>query len=224
MKIRLAFMLLTATLVSIAPAETVITSEKSVQQANPAVTNAGTATTYSERAETAYRTAGIPEDVIIKLRDYDSRINAAHAANNKALVKQYYTDQLRLLSSQHINGIRTYLKANPAPATTAVTVWEDPAYSSITGPSTIIAPDTVITEVRTAPVAVRQIQVPVTVGSVPLVVKDPIPVVRTEVSAPVIRIESTPMVTTIKTTEETVTTVNKSSKSDNLNDSSQRAQ
>lgn len=212
-----------------AAAETVTTTEKTVTSSQPGTvvsstepavavsattSNAGTAATYIERAEAAYRAAGIPDDIIIRLRDYDVKIRDARVANDAALVKQYYTDQVRLLSSQHINGIRTYLKANPVPATaaTAVTIWEDPAYVSVASPTTVISPGTVVTnEVRTAPVAVRQVQVPVVQGSVPVVVKDPVPVVRSEVSVPAtVKVETAPAAsTTIRTTEETVTTVKK---------------
>jgi hypothetical protein len=186
--------------------------------ANVTVTAPGTGTgvatvtspntvTYETRAEAAYRAAGVPSDMIVKLRDYDVKIRDARIANDAALVKQYYTEEAGLLNSQQINGVRTYLKANPvAPtATSAVTVWEDPAYVSVASPATVVNPTTIVTnEVRTPPVVTRQVQVPVASGAVPVVVKDPVPVVRTEVSAPaVVKTETVaPAVNTITQTEE----------------------
>ena len=124
-----------------------------------------------------------------------------------------------LISSQQINGIRTYLKSNPVPATatTAVTVWEDPAYVSVASPTTVVNPTTIVTnEVRTPPVVTRQVQVPVVSGSVPVVVKDPVPVVRNEVSVPaVIKTETAPVnvTRTEEVTKVRTETKNSSSKS-----------
>lgn len=176
------------------------------------VTGVATATspatvTYETRAEAAYRASGIPDDVIIKLRDYDVKIRDARTANDAALVKQYYSEESKLLSGQQINGVRTFLRANPLPATTtaAVTVWEDPAYVSVASPATVMNPTTIVTnEVRTPPVVTRQVQVPVAAGSVPVVVKDPVPVVQQQVTgAAVIKTETAP-VNTVTQTEEKI--------------------
>ena len=162
--------------------------------------------TYETRAEAAYRAAGVPNDQIIKLRDYDIKIRDARIANDAALVKQYYSEEAGLLSSQQINGVRTYLRANPiAPTVTrAVTVWEDPAYVSVASPTTVVNPTTIVTnEVRTPPVVTRQVQVPVAAGSVPVVVKDPVPVVQSQISVPaIIKTETAPAINTITQTEE----------------------
>lgn len=163
--------------------------------------------TYEQRAESAYRAANVPQDVIVKLRDYDVKIRDARTANDAALVRQYYSEQAGLLTPQQINGLTTYLRSNPVQSTTAVTVWEDPAYVSVASPATVTNPSTLVTrEVRTQPVVTRQVQVPVAQGSVPVVVRDPVPVIRTEVSAPAtIVVESTPAPTVQTTTEEVTT-------------------
>lgn len=163
---------------------------------------------YETRTEAAYRSVGVPSDTITKLRDYDVKIRDARISNDTALVRQYYSEQANLLTSQQINGIRTYLRANPVAATGAVTVWEDPAYSTVASPATVVTqPGTVVTrEVRTDPIVTRQVQVPVKQFNVPVVVRDPVPVVRQEVQVPAVAtIESTPLPTnTTIRTEETI--------------------
>lgn len=205
----------TATVTAAQPA-TNVTVTNPAPAANVTVTAPGTGTgvatvtspatvTYETRAESAYRNAGIPDDVIVKLRDYDVKIRDARVANDTALVKQYYSEEARLLTPQQIGGITTYLKANPVTptSTAAVTVWEDPAYVSVASPATVVNPTTIVTnEVRTPPVVTRQVQVPVVQGSVPVVVRDPVPVVQKEASVSTVKVETTPAVNTVTQTEE----------------------
>ena len=107
--------------------ETVTKTEKTVTtNGSGSVTTERTeTTTYETRALEAYRTVGVPQDVVIKLRDYDTKIVAARRANDIARVREYYTAQRRLLTPEQIERVRVYLREHPVTEKNYVTVWEE---------------------------------------------------------------------------------------------------
>lgn len=108
--------------------ETITKTEKTVTRTGTgsAVTIQKTeTTTYQTRTETAYRTVGIPQDVIVKLRDYDTRIIEARRAGDIGRVRTYWTEQRRLLTPDQIEKVRVYLREHPVTDKTFITTWEE---------------------------------------------------------------------------------------------------
>jgi hypothetical protein len=120
---------LAATLGTGAFAQETVTTEKTVTSESPAGTTVRTekteTTTYETRAIEAYRTVGIPQDVIVRLRDYDTKIVAARRANDLVKVREYYTAQRRLLTPDQIEKVRVHLRERPVTEKQYITVWED---------------------------------------------------------------------------------------------------
>jgi hypothetical protein len=85
-----------------------------------------TETAYVTRTGVAYKEAGLPSDIVVKLRDYDAKIVAARRANDLVRVREYYDAQTRLLTPTQLTSVRTYLRSHPvATGERVVTVWED---------------------------------------------------------------------------------------------------
>lgn len=103
-----------------APATTVrteTTKESSTSVAPGSVTKTSSSSTvsntYTTRLESAYRAAGVADADIVRLRDIDLQVLEARRANNADRVKEYYTQQTRILKPEQVTKVRTYLTENP---------------------------------------------------------------------------------------------------------------
>lgn len=111
-------------------AQTVSTEKTVTKSADGTVTEKTTTeqteTAYVTRTGVAYKEAGLPDEVVVKLRDYDTKIVAARRAGDLVRVREYYDAQTRLLTPTQLTKVRTYLRTNPVSTTDrVVTVWEE---------------------------------------------------------------------------------------------------
>jgi hypothetical protein len=155
-------LLLSLTLFSAPLFAETVTSEKTVttksdsdgvvtEQTETSTHNADTG--YVSRTITAYKDAGIPQDVVVKLRDYDTRIVQARRAGDLVKIREYYDAESRLLTPVQVTKVRTYLRAHPVSEEPLISVWEkEPVVTKEVREVHTESP-TVVHEVETHPAA-----------------------------------------------------------------------
>lgn len=123
------------TRVESAPADTTVRTERTESESTTVDGNTRTKTTvsstssYTTRLENAYRAAGVSDAEIAKLRDIDVKVLEARRAGDTARVKEYYTQQTRILQPEQLTKVRTYLVEHPAPKT--VPAYEVTTYETV---------------------------------------------------------------------------------------------
>lgn len=117
---------------AVAPGVRERTTEKSTKVSADGVVKKDTttvdSTTYETRLGLAYKSAGLTQDEMDRLRVYDMKIREARRANDEAKIKEYYSQQTRLLKPEQVARVRTYFVQNPVAATVPAyerTVWEE---------------------------------------------------------------------------------------------------
>jgi hypothetical protein len=128
-----ATLLLTAT-VAFAQEKTVTTTQETTNRSsNGGVVSSTTTnetTTYESRLEAAYRSAGLADAEIARVKALDIQAREARRAGQTQKVKEYYNEQIRIVKPEQQQRVYTYFKQNPYPATYTVpahehTTWEE---------------------------------------------------------------------------------------------------
>lgn len=122
------------TRVESAPADTTVRTERTestteMDGGTKSKTTVTSSNTYATRLESAYRAAGVSDAELVRLRDIDAKVLEARRANDAARVKEYYTQQTRILQPAQLTKVRTYLVENPAPKT--VPAYEVTSYETV---------------------------------------------------------------------------------------------
>lgn len=107
------------------------TTEKSseVSASGATSTKTSVSSSYETRLESAYKAAAVADADIERLRAIDIKVRDARKAKDAAKVKEYYTEQTRILKPEQVTKVRTYLTENPAPAT--VPAYEMTTYEEV---------------------------------------------------------------------------------------------
>ncbi|MGI8906195.1 MAG: hypothetical protein ACR2IE_06870 [Candidatus Sumerlaeaceae bacterium] len=115
---------------------TVTTTEKTTTNQSSATggvvssTTTNETTTYETRLEAAYRAAGLAEADLARVKALDLKAREARRAGETARVKEYYTEQVRIVKPEQQQRVYRYFQQNPYPATYKVpaherTTWEE---------------------------------------------------------------------------------------------------
>jgi hypothetical protein len=133
-KMSLTATLLLAASVAFAQEKTVTTTHETTNRSATggvvSSTTTNETTTYETRLEAAYRSAGLAEAEIARVKALDLQAREARRAGQTEKVKEYYTEQTRIIKPEQQQRVYQYFKTNPYPSTYTVpaherTTWEE---------------------------------------------------------------------------------------------------
>lgn len=119
--------------IAMAQQQTVTTTEKTTSRAPGTVVSSTTTNetvSYETRLESAYRAAGLADAEIARVKALDLKAREARRAGEATKVKEYYTEQTRIIKPEQQQRVYTYFQQNPYPSTYTVpaherTTWEE---------------------------------------------------------------------------------------------------
>ena len=118
-----------------AQGQTVTTTQQSTSKSTSAggviaSTTTNETTSYETRLDAAYRAAGLADAEVARVKALDLKAREARRAGETAKVKEYYTEQVRLVKPEQQQLVYRYFQQNPYPSSYTVpaydrTTWEE---------------------------------------------------------------------------------------------------
>jgi hypothetical protein len=124
--------------------KTVTTTEKTTtNNSSPAggvvsSTTTNETITYETRLEAAYRAAGLADAEVARLKALDLKAREARRAGETMKVKEYYSEQVRMIKPEQQQLVYHYFQQNPYPVTYKVPAYERTTWEEYYTPSASI--------------------------------------------------------------------------------------
>lgn len=123
-----------------AQTQTVTTTENTTTRASGGGTVVSSTTTdetkiYETRLEAAYRSAGLADAELARVKELDLKAREARRAGETARVQEYYTEQVRLVKPEQQQLVYRYFQQNPYPSTYTVPAYERTTWEEYYTPS-----------------------------------------------------------------------------------------